>query len=248
MTNKITDCMWRLLYPPRCPVCDEALPFGLEAGMSFSATVSGVCPACRARLRTVGEHYCIKCGKPLHEEQIMRCHDCTVQAHSFTRGRSLFYYEDIRESLYRFKYGGRREYASFYAAEVAGVLGEDIRSWHAQALIPVPLHRAKQKKRGYNQAALLARALSAYLHIPVREDLMIRTRNTAPQKTLDHAQRQKNLKKAFKIVQNDVKLKTAILIDDIYTTGSTMDAMGSLFMQAGVSNIYFITLASGSGV
>ncbi len=238
------DLLWRLLYPPRCPVCDGVMPYIC----STLHVCGGVCPACRGRIRTVGENYCMKCGKPLHEGQTVRCHDCERDAHVFTRGRALFHYEDIRESLYRFKYGGRREYAAFYAARAAAELGEDIASWHAGALVPVPLHAAKQRRRGYNQAALFAEELSALTGIPVREDLIVRVRNTTPQKELDYLQREKNLKRAFKLAQNDVKLKTIIIIDDIYTTGSTIDAMSRLLKEAGVSDIYFVTLAAGHGV
>lgn len=234
----IAKAVTELLYPPHCPVCDEIL----------SRPADGICAPCRARVRTVGDPYCVKCGKPLNDGQIIYCHDCGVTEHIFTRGRSLFYYEDIRESVYRFKYEGRQEYASFYADETVRVLGKEIGAWHAEALIPIPLHRAKMKKRGYNQAALFAEALSVRLGIPVLERTLVRERNTIPQKGLNREERQKNLKKAFKIVQNDVKLKTIILIDDIYTTGSTVDAVGALLRQAGAADIYVITLASGNGI
>ena len=234
----VADTLTGLLYPGHCPVCDEVI----------SGRAGGICASCRARIRTVGDCYCVKCGKPLHDDQVVRCHDCDTMEHMFTRGRSLFYYEDIRESIYRFKYEGRQEYASFYADETARVLGEEIRAWRAEALIPIPLHEAKLKKRGYNQAALFAEALSTRFGIPVLRGALIRERNTNPQKGLNREERQKNLKKAFKFIQNDVKLKTIILIDDIYTTGSTVDAAGALLRQAGITEIYVITLASGNGV
>ena len=84
--------------------------------------------------------------------------------------------------------------------------------------------------------------------IPVRADLIERTVKTAPMKDLSAAERQNNLKKAFKILRNDVKLNTIIIIDDIYTTGSTIDAMSREFRKAGVGRIYFITLAIGRGI
>lgn len=232
------DQFWKLLYPARCAVCDEVL----------SGKTSLICPTCRGQIRTVGERYCITCGKPLHEGQDAYCFDCASVKHCFTRGRSVFCYEDIRESVYRFKYEGRQEYASYYAEEAVRVLGEDIKSWHAQALIPIPLHKDKLRKRGYNQAALFAEELSTRLGIPVLDKVLVRERNTAPQKGLNREERQKNLKKAFKFVQNDVKLKTIILIDDIYTTGSTADAAGDVLRQSGIKNIYVVTLASGNGI
>ncbi|MCM1103165.1 MAG: ComF family protein [Clostridium sp.] len=268
--RRIGGIVTGLLYPARCPICDKILrgaaggflsgaagerlsgaAGGLlsdTAGGTLSGTSGGICPLCRARVKTVGDVYCAKCGKPLNDGQTVYCHDCVAAEHAFTRGRSLFYYEDIRESVYRFKYEGRQEYASFYADETVRVLGADIRSWNADALIPIPLHRAKQKKRGYNQAALYAEALSARLGIPVLEGALVREQNTVPQKGLNREERQKNLKKAFKFIRNDVKLKTIILIDDIYTTGSTVDAAGALLKRAGIVDIYVITLASGNGV
>ncbi|MCM1537400.1 MAG: ComF family protein [bacterium] len=269
--RRIGGIVTELLYPAHCPICDRLLR-GAAGGFlsgaagerlsgtagerlsdtaddgTLSGTSGGICPSCRARVKTVGDVYCAKCGKPLNDGQTVYCHDCAAAEHAFTRGRSLFYYEDIRESVYRFKYEGRQEYASFYADETVRVLGADIRSWNADALIPIPLHRAKQKKRGYNQAALYAEALSARLGIPVLEGALVREQNTVPQKGLNREERQKNLKKAFKFIRNDVKLKTIILIDDIYTTGSTVDAAGALLKRAGIVDIYVITLASGNGI
>lgn len=236
--KSLSETFWDLLYPAHCPVCDELL----------SGRKEKICPSCRTHMRTVGEHYCIKCGKPLNDARTVCCSGCTAAQHGFTRGRSVFCYEDIRESVYRFKYEGRQEYASFYADETVRVLGADIASWHAEALIPIPLHKEKLKKRGYNQAALFAEALSERLGIPVLEKALVRERSTVPQKGLNREERQKNLKKAFKLVQNDVKLKTIILIDDIFTTGSTADAAAEAVRQAGVTDIYVVTLASGNGI
>ncbi len=176
------------------------------------------------------------------------CHDCSGKTHLFDKGRALYEYESIREALYRMKYAGRKEYAEFFALELSLFLKEEILKWNADALIPVPLHSTRQRKRGFNQAQLLAEHLGEFLGIPVRSDLLKRCKKTVPQKELSLAERQNNLKKAFKISQYDVKLKTIIVIDDIFTTGSTIDAMSSELRRAGVQKIYFITLAIGEGI
>ena len=111
--------------------------------------------------------------------------------------------------------------------------------------MPVPIHWSRMRRRGYNQAQLIARELSKYSGIPVKEKLIRRCVKTAPLKDLGPLERQNNLKKAFKICQNDVKLKTIVIIDDIYTTGSTIDAMAKTFYQSGVENVYFMTLTIG---
>lgn len=165
--------------------------------------------------------------------------------HKFTQGRALCEYRSIRQSLYRFKYKGRQEYAEVYGALLAAYLGDTIRSWNPDVLIPVPLHRARQRRRGYNQAELLAAELGKRLGIPADGKIVRRIKKTVPQKQLNRQMRQNNLKKAFKITRNDVKLSTIIIIDDIYTTGSTVDALAGIFREAGTENIYFITLAIG---
>jgi ComF family protein len=154
----------------------------------------------------------------------------------------------MSSSIYRFKYAGRAEYADGYGEIVSDSLGNWIRSLKADALIPVPMYKKKERLRGYNQASVLARAIGKELNIPVRDDLILRTRNTVPMKKLDEKGRRINLKKAFKVTSNDVKLKSIIIIDDIYTTGSTIDEIAHEFRQVGVEKIYFCTLAIGQTI
>ena len=93
----------------------------------------------------------------------------------------------------------------------------------------------------------MAKALGKQLGIPVISHIVKRVKKTVPQKKLSQVQRQNNLKRAFKIIRNDVKLNTIIIIDDIYTTGSTIDSMSAVLKEAGIKNIYFIALAIGRG-
>lgn len=222
------------LYPARCPVCDGVLLPGEE-----------ICEECIPRLHYVADPRCCKCGKPLQTDEAEYCHDCMDGNHIYDSGLALYEYESIKDSLYRFKYKGRCEYAGFYGKEIAKRLGDRIARWHPDALLPVPMYKRKERMRGYNQAGLLAEAVGVSLHIPVRQDLMVRQRQTVPMKELDPVRRQINLKKAFIIGQFDVKLKCIVIIDDIYTTGSTMDEMTKVLRTAGVSRIHFLTLAIG---
>lgn len=222
------------LYPARCPVCDGVLLQEEE-----------VCEECLPKLRYVTEPRCCKCGKPLQIEEEEYCHDCMDGRHIYDSGLALYEYESIKDSLYRFKYKGRCEYAGFYGREMAERLGDRIRKWHPDVLLPVPMYKRKERMRGYNQAGLLAEAVGAALHIPVSKDLMLRQRQTVPMKELDPVRRQINLKNAFNIGQYDVKLNCIIIVDDIYTTGSTMDEMAKVLKTAGVSRVHFLTLAIG---
>lgn len=227
----------QLLFPLRCPLCDEiVVPFGEK-----------ICPECITKRKILKASYCMKCGKKVQEQREL-CEDCRNIKHVFFRGRALYEYESVAGSIYRFKYGGRQEYADFYGEEMARYLGDFVRSIKPDVLIPIPLHRSRQKQRGYNQAALLAKAFGSRLKVPVLENYLLRVKNTTPLKLLNPKERQNNLKKAFNIVQNDVKLKTVILVDDIYTTGSTVDEVARVLLDCGVQEVYFVTLACGAGV
>lgn len=153
----------------------------------------------------------------------------------------------MRGSIGRFKYRNRREYADFYAEELANFCGEALLSWRPDALIPVPLHRSRQRKRGFNQAELVAKRLGRRLNIPVAEKTLFRIKKTSPQKELSDTQRRANLKNAFQVRENDVRLKRVVLIDDIYTTGSTVDAAASVLLEHGVENVYFLAICIGTG-
>ncbi|HOO27358.1 MAG TPA: ComF family protein [Lachnospiraceae bacterium] len=239
MIKKIYEYLVDLLFPPRCPVCHEiVLPKGEK-----------VCPKCRSRLYYVKEPYCMKCGKPLKNDEKEFCGDCERRAHFFTEGRAVFVYDEtMRKSIYQFKYGGRQEYAGFYGEEIEKKLGGIIRRWNADVLIPIPLHKSRQKNRGYNQAELIAGELEKRVGIPVVQNLLVRVKKTAAQKNLNALERENNLKKAFKIKQNDVKLNSVILIDDIYTTGCTIDTAAKCLREAGIKKIYYIVLSIGHGL
>ncbi len=236
--NKVWDVVLDLMYPRRCPVCDEPVkPFG-----------SLVCDDCKGKIQYLQAPFCAKCGKEIKDYTIPYCHDCAKTNHVYDRGMSLFAYESVADSIYRFKYRNRPEYAGFYAERMAYLIGERIRALDADALIPVPIHETKRKTRGYNQAECLADELGKRLHIPVAKDVIVRIKKTDPLKDLSPVQRQNNLKKAFKINSDSVKLKSVIIIDDIYTTGSTIDAMAKELRRVGVERIYFVTLAIGKGM
>nr|WP_302019873.1 ComF family protein [uncultured Acetatifactor sp.] len=227
----------QLLFPLRCPVCDDIVrPSGEK-----------ICLECLGRLKLLAPPWCMKCGKRLAEEGEF-CADCRRIQHLFRRGRALYEYESAAPAIYRFKYGSRREYADLFGEQVAEYLGDFVRTVGPDALIPIPLHRKRQAARGYNQAECLARAVGSRLGVPVQADYLVRVKNTVPLKYENPEERQNNLKKAFNIARNDVKLRRVILIDDIYTTGSTMDEAVRTLQAAGVREVWFIALACGTGI
>ena len=207
-----------------------------------------ICGACARKIHPVEEPLCKKCGKPLDKEETEYCADCSRKKHFFTRGMAALEYDALmRKSVGRFKYQNRREYADFYVEELLRTCGPAVQEWAPEALIPIPLHKSRRRRRGFNQAELIARGLSKKLGIPVCSDWLIRTKKTRPQKELTDLERKQNLKNAFQLKQNDVRLKKVLLIDDIYTTGSTADAAAALLLENGVENVYFLSICIGRG-
>lgn len=225
-----------IFFPRRCPICDRTIP-----GNRI------VCEECDSDTGLVGGHICCKCGKPMDDEDEICCYDCRKAPKQFERGFAVFEYEYIRSSLYRFKYSKRAEYALFYARKTVDMYGTVLAGLKVQALIPIPIHKSRMRKRGYNQAFEYAKELSGLTGIPMRNDLLIRSKRTRAQKELTPADRQKNLKKAFKLRSFGVKLQRVCVVDDIYTTGSTINAVAELLKHGGIKEVYFITIAIGRG-
>ena len=233
--KRIKDGILDLIFPPICPVCNKI-------------AISGrICPGCERKFSPVRGPLCEKCGKVVEEGERL-CPDCSIGAHLYDEGCAAYEYDEyMSTSMYRFKYNGKREFSIWYASAMAARLSSKIRSWKPQVIIPVPVHKSRLKKRGYNQAALIARQLSQHLSIPVRDDLASRVTDTKVQKELGAASRQNNLKKAFNVTPNVVKYESVLIVDDIYTTGATIDALAGALKAAGVKKVYFATLCIGRG-
>jgi len=233
MIRKIADRLVDLIFPKRCPVCqDIVMPSGQD-----------ICEKCKSKLKYIEDPYCLKCGRPLNGNYD-RCESCKNTSMDYIEGRAVFVYNDtLRKSIYGFKYNGRLEYASFYGNQIVKRLNRKLMQWNADAIIPIPLHKDRLKKRGYNQADILAKEISKYLKVPLYSDYLIRQKATKAQKNLDALARENNLKNAFKIKPNGVKLRTVILVDDIYTTGSTINSAARCLKNAGVERVYFVVIS-----
>ena len=235
MIRKAGKLFLDMLYPRRCPVChDIAVPGG-----------SRICNVCREKLKPITGPRCFRCSKPLKREEQEYCKDCR-KTRLFDQGIGIFPYGSVlQESLFKLKYGKRQEYGSFYGQIAAVYSREIIRNWGVEIIIPIPLHRKRMEKRGYNQAELIAEALGKTLCIPVDSRLMKRKVNTRPQKELDYRERKQNMKNAF-FLKGENRYRRILLVDDIYTTGSTIEAAAELLKRNGAENVFFLTIAVGA--
>jgi len=226
------------IYPPRCPGCDRVLE-GKELAFGF-------CRECEPEF--LREPLCMKCGKPLTSTGASTrdlCRDCACGNHVFRRARGIYIYEGVmRPAMYRFKYSNRRDYARIFARHGGEMLRRWVWSNDIEVIVPVPMYEKKKRKRGYNQAEVFARALGENLGLPV-VDLVERKKDTVPQKGLNAYERRENLKNAFKIKGNGVQFRHIMLVDDIYTTGSTMDHVAEVLLSQGAEDVYAVYICVG---
>lgn len=230
------EYMINLLFPRRCPVCGEIVqPFGQL-----------ICPGCVKELSPVQPPACKKCGKEVESSTMEYCYDCARHKRAFRQNFALLNYNGAASrSMSAIKYKGRREYLDFYSQAVCRRLGKTIRRISPDAIVPVPIHRSRRRIRGFNQAELLAQEIGGQLGIPVCSKGLKRVKKTLPQKELNPQERLRNLQQAFVPGVLSREVRTVLLVDDIYTTGSTMEACACALKSMGVENVYGLTLCVG---
>jgi len=227
-----------ILFPPACVVCEKIL----EADLHFS-----FCPACFSEIRFISPPLCPRCGLPYfaEAESDHPCGDCLSRKQYFTSVRSLGVYEtSLLKAIQRFKYQG-----NLHAGESLGSLMAAF-SRHAfdvgeyDVLMPVPLHLERLRERGFNQSLVLARAMAQKFSVELDFMTLRRTASTAPQTGLKKEERAANVRGAFKIENGHrVKGKKVLLIDDVYTTGSTVRECARILTRAGAGRVGVLTLA-----
>lgn len=225
----------RILFPESCPVCERP---------SRDHKTAPICSPCWQAIEPYYGPICDICGKPLASEVSRTCSDCLKSKPAFTWARSFGLYEGtLKESLHHLKYYGIRR--------LAKPLSEMMFTIHlpqADAMIPVPLHKKKLRKKEFNHSALLARYLSYNTGIPLVLNSLVKIKDTAPQVGLNARQRRGNLKGSFKVVKrNSIEGKNIVLVDDVFTTGTTARECSRLLMKAGAKNIYVLLLAHSRG-
>jgi ComF family protein len=216
-----------LLFPPHCVVCRNA-------------DSQWFCPACRAKIVRILPPICSHCGRPLHRT---RCPYCNEAPLSITGIRAVGFFEgNLRKAIHVFKYNHR--------PELAHVLGEILAEYActnrlpADVIVAVPLHPERERARGYNQAQLLAEELSVRYKIPFAPDALERVRDTRSQVDLDSTERHANVRDAF-VASRRVAGTHLLLVDDVCTTGATMDACGIALERAGAASVWGLALARG---
>jgi ComF family protein len=210
-----------------------------------------LCDSCLKEINWITGNTCKICGKSLGDRSSKSgiCFECLGVTHNFVKGYSCVTYEGpVKEILSGFKYKGR----TYYARNIVQIMGdraeEFIGALEIDLIIPVPMHIKKERKRGYNQSKLLAAKLGKTLGIKVDSTILVKSMNTQAMSGLDRTERRINLHNAFDIGYNkkeELMNKRVMLIDDVYTTGSTMDACAEVLNANGALAVYAYTFTSG---
>lgn len=235
LLKKIIKFAINIFFPKVCIDCKTDLSCLSE---------SPLCPSCLGKLKYLQKPYCDKCARPL-EFSRGNCYDCEGTKHYFDYARSaLIFNNALRPILHTFKYKDSPYLAKFLGNEMEKVYDYFPEIKGQDSLVPVPLHKAKLSKRGYNQAELLAEELAKSKNLHIIKDAVIRIKDTPSQTTLSREERQNNVIGAFNVVKPElIKGKNILLIDDVATTLSTCDELAKTLLQAGAKSVSVYTLA-----
>jgi ComF family protein len=222
----VLDPLWDLLLPARCGSCGR-----LGAWL---------CSPCRERCRRLEEPLCPRCGIEL--ETVQRSCGCRRRLHALRRLRAATAYEGpVERAIHRLKYEGWRPLARPLAALVTDRVAVD--GLAAQALVAVPLHEARQRRRGFNQAELIALELRRRLRLPEPPGRLLRLRDTPPQVGLDRVRRRANVEGAFAWEGLPLAGRAVALVDDVATTGATLEACAAALREAGAGPVTALAVA-----
>ena len=235
-----------LVFPPFCPVCQTRLGQGRR---------DPLCGPCWERIERITTPCCGVCGLPFSQfpsaavdrrpAGASRCGRCRRRAPEFSYARSAARYGEVaREALHAFKFGGRRALAAPLGDLLAEMGAASLPIPDPALLVPVPLHPRRERERGFNQSLLLARRLGRAWRLPVREDVLVRTVATPPQAELSRETRRSNVRGAFALRHPElVSGQHVIVVDDVFTTGSTVSACALCLKRGGASAVGVLTVA-----
>ena len=229
---KIFQKILNFLLPPHCPICGKQI-----------WDHHAVCGECFGKLHFISGAICQKCGKPLPYKEAQVCASCLKKPPIYNRAISILKYNETSKALILpFKHADNIELTPLLSQWMSRK-GKDL-ILECDCIIPVPLHITRLFKRKYNQSALLAKSLSKIYKKEYLPSVLVRSKRTESQGHMSSTQRKQNIKNAFKIQNADrIKGKKVLLIDDVMTTGATINECTKVLLKAGAKSVSILTLA-----
>lgn len=216
-----------MFFPPWCIGCGREGKY--------------ICDSCRVNLPFISPPVCATCGRPLTIDKT--CPGCIEGAVEIDGIRAPFLFSGIiRKAIHELKYRNLKSMAPLLAGYLFDYL--NISPLPADVLVPVPVHKKRERERGYNQSSLIVHELSRLSVVPLNETCLIRKVNTPPQvKTASARERRQNISEAFTCVDSSLKGKRVLLIDDVSTSGATLNACAGALKAAGAASVWGLAVA-----
>ena len=235
------DAVASLFFPAPCRICEATLT---------TASRIPVCRECLDSLRPLSGPACQRCGRPFGSPlagAVARplCHACRRNAYAFDLARSYGAYdESMVRAITLLKYHAVTPLAGWFAERLTGLLARQPEPFVVDVIVPVPLHPTRLRERGYNQAELIARPLAKRLHLPLRSYLLVRTKPRPDKLKLTRQERWRSVRGAY-VIQKGTRVDKlrVLLVDDVFTTGATLDACARALKQAGAAGVIGVTVA-----
>jgi len=227
-----------LVFPPKCPSC----------GIFLSTEEPSFCGECFRGINFITPPFCPRCGLPYHTIDYSPdhlCEQCSIDERTFEMARAVGYYDGtLLRSIQQLKYHGKLSFTKPLGKLLVDYLTTSEDGISYELIVPVPLHRRRLKERGFNQSSLLAKVVAKKTLTPLDASSLRRIRWTEPQTNLSGKERQRNVKGAFEVVKKDgIEGKKILLIDDVFTTGSTVAECAKALLKAGAKRVDVLTLA-----
>lgn len=231
-----------LIFPPVCTACDQMV--------ENSQLETSVCSRCWLSLSEVGPNTCSKCGKPLASPEPgkawhdFKCSTCRERSRiPYDLLRSLYrYQEPLPQIVQKMKFENQPAIARGLGKRLAEYASQWSFFRDCDLIVPVPISRLRYIKRGYNQSLLLAKEVGFRLNLPVSENILRKVRHNKPQWQVEFEQRKQNVRGAFSTTSALID-KKILLVDDIYTSGATMEECAKILKRAGAARVMALTLA-----
>jgi len=235
------DAVVSVLLPAPCRICGVALT---------NASRIPICASCFASIEPINDPMCQCCGRPFEIEPQAQsasglCRLCRSNFYAFDRARSFALYNDtLAGAIVLLKYEEVTRLGHWFAERLADIIRRAGEEFQADAVVPVPLHPDRRRERGYNQAELIARPLARRLGLKLGAYLLVRTKPRPAQLVLSRSEHWKSVRGAYATRQGvRVDKLRVLLVDDVLTTGATLDACSRVLKKAGAAKVYGLTVA-----
>lgn len=204
-------------------------------------------PECRGRFKLIEEPRCFKCGRHISEAESALCPECKDKKHGYIYGFPLYEYnETASNAMIDYKKNGWKSHGDFFAEEMEVRLAGYIKRQKPEVLVPVPITKGRYNERGFNQSEYLADKLGEKLGIPVDSGILIRTGKAVQQKSLSGKERKENRFYGIECACEQVSYRSICLVDDVYTTGGTLNACTEALLAVGAVEVGFMTIFAGN--